>query len=197
MKTKVCLASLMLALSFPAGGALYSFGTLNGGPAIGAIPDNSTIGFSDARTLSGLGTSLTDVTLTFVLQGGFASDLSGYLRLGNLTDSSAYDVTSLVQSQTLSESTPVTYSVDFGTTFVAQNPNNPWTLYFGDQSPGGATTLEGWSLEITAVPEPVNVALGVFGGVTGLIALARAKPVKRQVRKRRCGRKRRCESFVN
>jgi hypothetical protein len=32
---------------------------------------------------------------------------------------------------------------------------------------------------VTAVPEPVNVALGVFGGMMGLVALARSKPVKR------------------
>ena len=40
-----------------------------------------------------------------------------------------------------------------------------------DTSPGGQTTLEGWSLDITAVPEPVNWALVIFSvGVFGAIA---------------------------
>jgi len=30
-----------------------------------------------------------------------------------------------------------------------------------------------WSLDITAVPEPVNVALGTFGGLLGIVALFR------------------------
>ncbi len=53
-------------------------------------------------------------------------------------------------------------------TFNGLNPNGDWTLYFRDASPGGISTLNGWSVEVSAVPEPVNVALGVFAAV-GLI----------------------------
>ena len=50
------------------------------------------------------------------------------------------------------------------TTFGGMNPNGTWTLFFADVSGGGGTsTVNGWSLDITAVPEPVNVALGLFG----------------------------------
>jgi hypothetical protein len=50
-----------------------------------------------------------------------------------------------------------------GTGFGGQNPNGQWTLFFSDVVGGGGnSTLQGWSLEITAVPEPVNVALGIF-----------------------------------
>ena len=39
-----------------------------------------------------------------------------------------------------------------------------WTLYFADLANGGGTSLvEGWSLNITAVPEPANLALIIFG----------------------------------
>ena len=39
-----------------------------------------------------------------------------------------------------------------------------WTLFFADDASGGGTsTLNSWSLGITAVPEPVNVALAFFG----------------------------------
>ena len=49
-----------------------------------------------------------------------------------------------------------------------------WTLYFEDLSSGGGTsTLNSWSLNIEAVPEPVNVALGIFGGLLLTVGLAR------------------------
>ena len=52
------------------------------------------------------------------------------------------------------------------------DPNGTWTLFFSDVSGGGGTaTLNSWSLDITAVPEPVNVALEVFGGLFGAAAL--------------------------
>ena len=44
------------------------------------------------------------------------------------------------------------------------NPNGTWTLFFADLVAGGGNeTLNGWSLDITAVPEPANVALTIFG----------------------------------
>lgn len=47
------------------------------------------------------------------------------------------------------------------------NPNGNWTIFFADLSGGDPTssTLGGWSLEVTAVPEPVNVALALFAGL--------------------------------
>lgn len=56
------------------------------------------------------------------------------------------------------------------------SPNGDWSLFFSDTVGGnGSPTMLGWSLEITAVPEPVNVALGVFGGVflVGIVARSR------------------------
>ena len=38
---------------------------------------------------------------------------------------------------------------------------------------GGQATLTGWSLNITAVPEPVNMAMAIFGGAAGIFALRR------------------------
>ncbi|MCX6916424.1 MAG: hypothetical protein NT167_25835 [Verrucomicrobia bacterium] len=53
--------------------------------------------------------------------------------------------------------------------FNGADPNGNWTIFFADMAGGPAgtssSTLAGWGLEITAVPEPVNVALGIFGGV--------------------------------
>jgi subtilisin-like proprotein convertase family protein len=47
--------------------------------------------------------------------------------------------------------------------FAGMNPNGTWTLFLGDFSAGDTSTLNGWSLNVTAIPEPVDVALAIFG----------------------------------
>ena len=48
--------------------------------------------------------------------------------------------------------------------FNGQTVNGNWTLYFADlASGGGSPTLNSWTLNINAVPEPVNMALALFG----------------------------------
>ncbi len=44
------------------------------------------------------------------------------------------------------------------------NPNGAWTLFIADMAAGDQSQLLSWTLNISAVPEPVNVALGVFAG---------------------------------
>lgn len=41
--------------------------------------------------------------------------------------------------------------------------NGTWTLFFADTSAGHQSELVSWGLRV--VPEPVNVALGLFGVV--------------------------------
>ena len=179
MKTKICILGFLLMISLPAGASLYGFGTLTpgGGSAICTIPDNNTIGLTESFTASGLGTSISDLTLTVVLQGGASTDLSGYLRLGNTVGSPSYSLTSLIQGAAEAPG-GTTYSINFTTSgfqsaFTGQNPNNPWTLFFADTVPGDTTTLNGWSLNITAVPEPVSMALVVFAGLAVAFGLGR------------------------
>jgi hypothetical protein len=175
MKTKLCIISLLLALGFSAQAALFFGGPFNnnGGAGADVIPDNSTIGLSDSEVVSGFATSLTSVMLSVTLQGGVATDLSGYLRLGNLTTSPDYNLTTTVQGQNLSGGSPVTFNVDVSSAFSGDNPNDTWTLFFADSVNGDQTTLNSWSLDIQPVPEPVNTALGIFGGVMGVLALWR------------------------
>lgn len=45
------------------------------------------------------------------------------------------------------------------------DPNGSWTLFVADMSGGDQSTVVSWGLEIQAVPEPANVALGIFGGL--------------------------------
>jgi hypothetical protein len=40
--------------------------------------------------------------------------------------------------------------------------------------------LNSWTLDITPVPEPVNVALGIFGALLGGLGLARHHAAKRR-----------------
>jgi subtilisin-like proprotein convertase family protein len=69
--------------------------------------------------------------------------------------------------------------------FNGINGNGAWTLVFSDWvTSGDPSTLVSWSLDITAVPEPVNVALGVFGGVFVAVAVWRKWGVGRKTAER-------------
>ena len=58
--------------------------------------------------------------------------------------------------------------------FNDSNPNGAWTVTFSDWvSSGDPSTLVGWSLNITAVPERSNAALAVFGMILGGFGLRR------------------------
>ena len=61
--------------------------------------------------------------------------------------------------------------------FNGLNANGKWTLFVADLHSGAVSSVDSWSLQITGVPEPVNVALLVFGGVfacaIGVRSLAR------------------------
>ena len=59
--------------------------------------------------------------------------------------------------------------------------NGNWTLFFADTvSSGSPSTLTSWSLDIiTAVPEPINVALGVFGGLFLVGSVCRSERVRK------------------
>ena len=56
----------------------------------------------------------------------------------------------------------------FLSAFNSLDPNGTWTLFVADVSGGDQSTLVSWELDITAVPEPTTVALGIFGGVLAL-----------------------------
>jgi hypothetical protein len=65
--------------------------------------------------------------------------------------------------------------------FQGKDPDGAWTLFFADLSsdPGGShSQVMSWSLDITAVPEPVNVSLGIVAGLALAIRIARSRPVR-------------------
>jgi len=166
------------------------------------IPDGNSVGITSVINVSGAGTILSswdNVSVTLNLSGGNIGDLYAYLRYNGQTvvlmnqpgGSSPYLGGSFT-SVTLSDgsfpsvnsygggnASSVSYNPSGGSTafqaFNGMSANGNWTLFFADLSGGdgaNTTTLNGWSLDITAVPEPVNVALVLFGMVaTGVLVL--------------------------
>jgi subtilisin-like proprotein convertase family protein len=65
------------------------------------------------------------------------------------------------------------------------DPNGTWTLFFADRAAVNTSTLTGWSLEITAVPEPVNTSLVCFAGASLAIYLHQSRRVRRMLRQSR------------
>jgi len=83
-----------------------------------------------------------------------------------------------LDTTTLQPDGPSTYSTlaSFDTT----SANGDWTLFFADTSGGSQSTITSWSLDlITAVPEPINVALGVFGGLFLVGSLCRSERMQK------------------
>lgn len=156
----------------------------------------STMDLSSA----GLGSSLSILTVTLNITGGNNNGLYGYLVSPNDTtvilmnqpgvSVNGFGATGAGMNITLSDAGSTSIQSEtsgsvLGGTYRAAgslsgfnggNPNGSWMLYFADTIAGGGdATLNGWSLDITAVPEPVNVALGIFGGMMGILALWRKK----------------------
>ena len=49
--------------------------------------------------------------------------------------------------------------------FLGSDPNGTWTLVFSDWvTSGDPSTLGGWSLNLTVIPEPANIALAIVAG---------------------------------
>jgi hypothetical protein len=70
---------------------------------------------------------------------------------------------------------PNTFASQFNTT----NPNGTWSLYIIDDTGGSGETesITGWSLDITAVPEPSTWAL-LIAGTAALIVFSKRQSVR-------------------
>ena len=66
--------------------------------------------------------------------------------------------------------------------FNGLSPDGTWTLFLADVVSGGGTPqVLSYGLEITTVPEPVNMALGIFAGLFVLGGLWRTGWVRRNL----------------
>lgn len=57
--------------------------------------------------------------------------------------------------------------------------NGDWTLFIADLSSGGQSHLSSWKLHVEAIPEPIHVALAIFGGLFAGVGLMRSKLLRR------------------
>jgi len=140
---------------------LYAYLSYNGSSVVLL----NRIGVSSGNAFGDTGSGLNNVVL---------SD-AGSANIHTLTGSSAVSGTYQADGNNISPlGAASTFSSGGGTetldaTFGNMSPNGTWTLYFADVVAGGGNeTLNGWNLDITAVPEPVNWALAVFGGMLGM-----------------------------
>lgn len=98
------------------------------------------------------------------IQSAFGYSTAGF---NNVTLDDAATGGNIHNVQTPGSLPTVSYTADGGSlaSFNGVDPNGTWTLFFADMAGGNTSTLNGWSLDITAVPETINVALAFFGGV--------------------------------
>jgi subtilisin-like proprotein convertase family protein len=195
---KRIILTALTALAISARASLYT---------TGSIPDGNPTGvaFTGTYDQATAGFTVSSLIISLNISGGYNGDLYAYLAAPNGTlvmlmnqpgmavngfgasgagmNITLQDVGAAngnIQNETsgsvLSGSCNAAASLSGFNGSVA---DGTWTLFFADEvSGGGTSTLNSWSLGITAVPEPVNVALGVFGGlfaIAGLIKIRRRK----------------------
>lgn len=216
-RRNVLLIVLTLACAARAQVTLYSSAANN---LNATIPDGDLNGYQNSLAVSGLNGTISQVTISLNISGGFNGDLYAYvshnnrlavllnrvgLSAGNgvgyadagfgpdsaqnpftFADSASHDVHfyqsfsyDLNGSGQLDGSwQPDGRSLDplsAGSFFAGaartdtlgvfdgSDPNGSWLLFVADVSPGYESTLVGWSLQITSVPEPAVCSMLILG----------------------------------
>ena len=195
-------ASLFIQTDGVVSGSGFDGGTQSGvGTFNQTILDGNPVGVWNSISVSGLGSSLSSISVTLSVSGGNNSGLYAYLTYNGtlavllnrpgVTSTTPFGDTSAGLTQTLTGTalysgvSPLSSYTSFTTPgsstslsdnslYGGINPNGTWALFFADVAGGGGNaTLNGWSLDITAVPEPVNVALAMFGGMMAIWSIWR------------------------
>lgn len=188
-------AEATLSFSGPGGVGDY---TVSASPGV-TIPDDNPSGVAYSINFGQSGLTVGNITVTINLSGGYNGDIYAYLshggQISTLLNGPSAGLNGSSMNITFIEGTgspvPTTSSANLTgsytaysdlATFNTTNPNGNWTLFFADLSPGDTSTLNSFSLDITAVPEPVNVALAAFGALLAGVALAGSFSRKRSFR---------------
>jgi hypothetical protein len=103
------------------------------------------------------------LTLFSALLGGAAAN--GGFSSFTLTSSGGTVDSTFGASTTSTANITGTYNFNFGTTFNNVSPTGDWILYVTDSQGGSQGVLTGWSLGLVVVPEPVSLALPIFGAL--------------------------------
>jgi len=159
------------------------------------IPDNNPAGATSTIVVSGAGTILSDVNLTTAITHTFMSDLDMTLTspagtvvtifaneggsLDNIFNGTTWDDSAdpdsqipyagnpnIVSDHTYSvTATPLTPQEPLGA-FIGEDPNGTWTLKVRDGTNLDAGTLNSWSLDLTTVDCPTDLAVTKTDHVT-------------------------------
>ena len=213
MKKILWTSLLTVALNLSASAGLYTYNYSSGFQNGGVIPDGSADGWTDTRTISGLSGTIGNVSVYLNVSGGANGDLYAYVshdgtlvpllnRVGTGSGDAIQQVFGFstagfsnvklddaggqnIHDVAIPGSSPTSYAPDGGSlSSFTGSLNGDWTLFFSDTVGGNSpSTMLGWSLEITTVPEPVNLALGIFGGVFLVALLARSQQVRARLRR--------------
>jgi len=161
-------------------GIFTTFTTGSEDSPVGEILPGGSFSLGSQQNLIGQGLSpiwSIELVLTFNDPGALAangSGIQGLLTLGT-GPSSPYVAFNPVQTS-ISPDGNVIYDVTF-TTFNGLNPNNIWSLNLWDNNANIGNELLSWSM-IVEVPEPIDVALGVFGVMFVAIIVVRRRAAR-------------------
>ncbi len=192
MKNQFLIGTLSALLATTGARGAIDFEDFTGGGSVGTIPDGNPNGAAFVGTVSDApDMTVSGLNVVLNISGGFNGNLYAYLDAPNgtqvvlmnrpgVSESNPFGATGAGMNITLQDSGAANGSIQNETSsgvltgsynaagplagFNGSAADGTWTLFFADEvSGGGTSTLTGWSLEITAVPEPVNLALPVFG----------------------------------
>ncbi len=152
------LLAVVFTLSAQAG--LFTYPYSDSGP----IPQGGT-SLSFEHTITGIPQIINSVELILTFNNGYdlGGNINGALILNpNGSPTFVSFTPTITRAGTGGQEI---YDVTFSG-FNTFNPNGIWALNLWDINNSGIENgLVSWTLDITAVPEPVNVALGLFAGL--------------------------------
>ena len=191
---KIIMTVAVVATTMLAQATLETFNISS--PSVnGVIPDGNLVGVTFAGSISdaGAGATVTGLTVGLNVSGGYDANLYAYLVAPNgtmvvllnhpgVTGGTPFGNMGSGLNLTLADgeaSITASANLNSGTTYAAAGSlsgfngsvaNGTWQLFFADTVSGGGTSvLNTWSLDLTVVPEPVNVAMTIFGlGFVGI-----------------------------
>jgi hypothetical protein len=163
-----------LNLSGGYNGDLYAY--LSYGGAL--VPLLNRVGVGTGNTFG-----YSDGGLNITLSDSGANNIHLYQGLGSVADGSSWkpdgrSLDPLGSANNFDAAGTVTFANTFGGVL---DPDGTWTLFIADMSSGGQSSLVSWSLNLTAVPEPVTLALGIFAGVFLVVLVVRSRSVRNRV----------------
>lgn len=175
---KVTDVKVEVNLSGGFNGDLYAYLAHDGQKAILLNRPGTTLSDSFGYTDSGLDVTFTDAAGNNIHM--YAS-VGGSITGGAEWKPDARDAMPLLVNDLVAPSASASLSTFSSHQTLA---NGTWTLFVADVAGGGGNThVNSWKLQVQAIPEPIHVALGIFGGLFGLLGFFRSKWARRFAKK--------------